>query len=768
MSTFVDRLRSSVGTRMLGNRKAVQEMRFVPTFLKAAWTDIAFRVLAKEGYKANAAVYACVQAWAQAFPEPELHVRRRDRGGAEEWLWEHPARLLMERPNAAMGEDEFWAFVITYLALGGNCYCWKERDRAGRPVALWPLHDGQMEPVPGGRPSDGFISHYMYDDGGGKPKARVEASEVIHLRWAIDPLNPTRGLSPLVACSRSVDTANEAMRYQFALLKNDAVVSTLVSFKEPVGVTRLAELKRQFMEKFGGDERGGVAFVESTEATISRLGSNLQELAVEALLNVPEANIAAAFEVPPGLAGLNVALQRPAGLGSVGDTAVQEFTQRRLVPRWRRVASQFTAGLLRDFDKAAGVAFAFDTSTVQALREDEGALVTTWNGAIAAGWATVNEARARAGLPAVASGNVFLRSFSMIEVPAIATDGADVGEGSDNFTGIQIDKALAIVASVAAGTVARVDGIAQLVVLLGMTDAQAAAIMGTTDAPPALPPPADVVTVEATTTGGAKAGTMPPFGPLTVTASGATAMRPLPSSKAAPKRATAADVKRGAKIARDAQARREALTRAGRSDVAASLERVKAKVIARVEAGGKALPLKASDTAELHGAVRDMATRAAEAAFAHVGEALGKPQPFHPDVPGIQEIFDRVGERIVGIDDTTRDRVQAYLDVGVENEWTPKELAKHIAADESGAFNAARAELIARTESGTVLNQAAAAGYRASGRVKHVLVYDGDDDEPCATVNGQTWTLDEADANPLDHPNCTRAFAPVVDLGEGE
>jgi hypothetical protein len=44
--------------------------------------------------------------------------------------------------------------------------------------------------------------------------------------------------------------------------------------------------------------------------------------------------------------------------------------------------------------------------------------------------------------------------------------------------------------------------------------------------------------------------------------------------------------------------------------------------------------------------------------------------------------------------------------------------------------------------------------------VKEVEVLDGDDDEECASANGQIWTLEEASDNPLGHPNCTRAFAP--------
>ena len=47
--------------------------------------------------------------------------------------------------------------------------------------------------------------------------------------------------------------------------------------------------------------------------------------------------------------------------------------------------------------------------------------------------------------------------------------------------------------------------------------------------------------------------------------------------------------------------------------------------------------------------------------------------------------------------------------------------------------------------------------------VTHVEVSDGDDDEACAHANGQVWTLEEALANPVAHPNCTRSFSPVED-----
>lgn len=45
----------------------------------------------------------------------------------------------------------------------------------------------------------------------------------------------------------------------------------------------------------------------------------------------------------------------------------------------------------------------------------------------------------------------------------------------------------------------------------------------------------------------------------------------------------------------------------------------------------------------------------------------------------------------------------------------------------------------------------------------HVIVSDGEDyDEPCINANAATWTISKAHDNMQEHPNCTRAFVPVI------
>lgn len=409
---MLDRLRTA--SRALFGRvaaKAAAGLRLTASTLQAAWTDITFSNLVKHGYKGNAAVWACVRVWATTFPEPEMRVRRRTESGRE-WLPDHPVSALMARPNGWMGEDMFWQYVITYLAIGGNCYVWKERSRSGQVVGLWPLHDGTVSPVPD---MEGWLSHYRYDLADGSIPVNLPAADIIHLMWAPDPQNPIRGIGPLVAAARAVDMGSEAQRYVYAYLKNDASPRTILGLKEPVGA-KLADIKKRFTESYGGDNRGGVMVIDEAEATVSRIGANLSELAVESLWNMPEAWISAAFEVPAIKAGLSIGLQRGYS-GANADALNSDFTVSRLVPRWRMVAGQFTRNLLSEFDPDPALTMEFDLSAVQALREDEVELRASINSSVTAGWMTINEARARAGLDRDDGGDVFLRAMTSLEQP---------------------------------------------------------------------------------------------------------------------------------------------------------------------------------------------------------------------------------------------------------------------------------------------------------------------------------------------------------------
>ena len=132
----------------------------------------------------------------------------------------------------------------------------------------------------------------------------------------------------------------------------------------------------------------------------------------------------------------------------------------------------------------------------------------------------------------------------------------------------------------------------------------------------------------------------------------------------------------------------------------------------------------------------------------------------------VDDLLKTGGERITGINETTLEAIQSTLAEGTRRGYSLDQLIDGVPAEqfpgirELTAFDAARAETIARTETMLSYNRAALDAYGEFG-VSEVLAYDGDEDPECAARNGQTFTLEEALAIE-DHPNGTLDWAPVL------
>lgn len=129
--------------------------------------------------------------------------------------------------------------------------------------------------------------------------------------------------------------------------------------------------------------------------------------------------------------------------------------------------------------------------------------------------------------------------------------------------------------------------------------------------------------------------------------------------------------------------------------------------------------------------------------------------------PQVKKTINRLAKRIRGVSDTVKDNARGVLDRGLEAGLSTTEIARQLR--EYGVTDSkSRSEMISRTETATAYSLGSILAYEQAG-VEKVEVLDSDDDPECAEANGQIWTLEEAEANPLAHPHCVRAFAPVVE-----
>jgi HK97 family phage portal protein len=393
--SFLSRLRA-----FWGGRKAATVQIVIGPGVRRWLGDISFDQLVEDGYKKNSAVLACVGALTFSFPEPPL----KWFDGDDTEIANHPSRRLFKRPNPIMGESELWQYVMCYLAIGGNGYFHKIRNGRRAVIQLRPYHAGRIQPIVSG--GDEMVGSYLYTSSTGQ-QSILPAADIVHFKWPLPDTTPDswQAIPPLLPAAREVGTDNEARRYVYALLANDATPRTVLEVPTDSMLTpeQKEDLRAQWRAKFSGDNRGDIAIVEGG-GKVNRVSLNMAELAFEALHRIPEARIAAALRVPAIVAGLNVGLER-ATYANYGE-AVKQFTTGTLQPLWRSVASEIEAD--PDLNPSYASEVRFDLGSVGALQEDASTKWTRANEGLSRGGLTVNDYRRIVGLPELEGLDVFL------------------------------------------------------------------------------------------------------------------------------------------------------------------------------------------------------------------------------------------------------------------------------------------------------------------------------------------------------------------------
>lgn len=215
--------------------------------------------------------------------------------------------------------------------------------------------------------------------------------------------------------------------------------------------------------------------------------------------------------------------------------------------------------------------------------------------------------------------------------------------------------------------------------------------------------------------------------------------------------------------------------------------------VARLEKASGEVPI--DDPGDLADDLADAAMKAAGAGAAETAASLGI-KLGEPPKAALDYARDRAGDLVgkkwiggqwidspnpfLAIDDTTRTFVRETVTKAINDGWSPGKLASTLAPQ----FGTARAEKIARTETGFAYGKGAAVVYRDAG-VDLLGILDGpgcipdghDDDalEPDGDAigvvqfdrqaNGQVWTVEQYEQHLLGHPHCVRGavvYAPGI------
>ena len=143
-------------------------------------------------------------------------------------------------------------------------------------------------------------------------------------------------------------------------------------------------------------------------------------------------------------------------------------------------------------------------------------------------------------------------------------------------------------------------------------------------------------------------------------------------------------------------------------------------------------------------------------------QALGVDVDFSLYDPAVITVLNDIPNRTNDILETTWQAINKIFIEEAESEgWSITSIARRLEGLVEETYQN-RNRTIARTEMGTAQNRGTTERYRATG-ISKVLVLDNgfeNSHEKCKALSNTIQTLEWAQDNPLEHPNCVRAFAP--------
>lgn len=399
------------------------------------YPDSSYEAFARNGFSRNELVYACIMEKAQSLPQGYLRVYPE---GSAEPIESHRLRQLIVQPNPVTNEFEFFELSVVHLDLAGNCYWLINRGRDGLPAELWPLRPDLVRIIPDAIDPRAYDYAYILDPSKGLEDAiRVSRDDVIHIKYP-NPLSPYFGLAPLRPAARAITVDNGRTDFVDTLLRNDAVPRAVITTQQEVDVAVLEKLRRKWIQRFSGENRGSPAFLQAG-MDVKILGLDLKSMEFGDLTGVTESRICMALNVPPILISAKIGLDRSTFANY--REARASFWEETLIPLQMRFLAPIVTRLLPEFMGVgrSRIEARWDNSQVPALKDDE---TNKWKRAIDAltrGGIRINEFRKYIGLDPLPGGDVFLIPAGVNAVgspgTAMPTTAATGGTGAGAVTG---------------------------------------------------------------------------------------------------------------------------------------------------------------------------------------------------------------------------------------------------------------------------------------------------------------------------------------------
>jgi HK97 family phage portal protein len=291
-------------------------------------------------------LFAIVDRTSNATALVDWKLYRKARSGRDEDRVEvtsHAALDLWNKPNNFMPRQEFVESSTQHYDLTGESW-WVIARATGFsiPLEMWPVRPDRITPQPD---PERFLKGYVYTGPDGQ-QIPLELDEVIQLRRP-NPLDPYRGLSPVLSILPDLDTSRYAAEWSRAFFVNSAQPGGIIEVPSALSDSEFDELRDRWNEQHRGvGNAHRVAILEHgkwIDRTISQRDMQFVELRGATADRVREA-----YGISKSAIGDFEDINRASALA-----AKAWFAEQQTIPRLERIKAALNFELLPMFGRAA-------------------------------------------------------------------------------------------------------------------------------------------------------------------------------------------------------------------------------------------------------------------------------------------------------------------------------------------------------------------------------------------------------------------------------
>ena len=353
-----------------------------------------------EYYASSVSAYAAVRLRAEALSRPPLVAHRRDADGNLQPVGAgHPLQQLMDQVNPWDTRGDLWRATEIYLSLWGSAYWALEKSDSGR-WEIWPLRPDLVSVIPD---KNQYIRGFVYMGANG-PVAYA-AEEVVWLRY-FNPMEEFAGLSPVAPIRMAVDMGKDALRFNRNFLRNSAQPDFVLLTNETMTDNEVEDFYNRWEARYRGPANAHRPAIASFVRDIKTLGISHRDMDFIQGLRWSLEEVSRAYGVPKPL----LSDMERATFSNI-NAAERIFWRNTMLPEMRFIEENLNRMLLPRLGYG-DLVVQFDSSSVEALREDENSRVTRESQLLDRGVLTINEVRRSRNLPDVPWGHSWAKAPS--------------------------------------------------------------------------------------------------------------------------------------------------------------------------------------------------------------------------------------------------------------------------------------------------------------------------------------------------------------------